>query len=180
VSTIKNQAARAQETREQKRTRLADPALAGSVENQRQDQASNITLQINMTAARKQEFENRKRMLDADIVGLKRMKDRAARGYTEAAKAGYDRIYERGKQLAQVLADTYGIAVSYPPYDPPTNVISGEVVTIKPRSAEERAAEGAYRETKGMGPSGKGSGVLPGYPGTDAGTAWLNVQGVKP
>lgn len=175
MTTHKSKAARAAETKEEKRTRLADPAL-DSVEEQRAVQASNPTLQANITAARKQAFENQKRLLQAEISGLQRMKDRAARGYSEAAKVGYDRIYDRLLRLGQVIADDFGEAVTIPDYDPPVNGLPSNVKTIQPRSAAEQAAGSAYRETKGMGPSGKG-GPAPGFPGSDADAAWLNVQG---
>jgi hypothetical protein len=177
MTTHKNKAARATETKEEKRTRLADPAL-DSVEEQRAVQASNPTLQQNMSAARKQTYDNQKRLLEAEFLGLKRMKDRAARGYVQAARAGYDRIYDRITRLAQVIADDFGEAITVPAYDPPVDVMPSNVTTIKPRSAAERAAESTYRETKGMGPSGKG-GPAPGYPGSDADAAWLSVQGAK-
>lgn len=179
MTTQKNKAARAEETKQEKRDRLVDPAL-DSVEEQRAVQASNPTLQTNMTAARKQEYENRKRELQGDITGLQRMKDRAARGYAEAAKQGYDRIYDRLLKLGQVLADEFGESITLPAYDPPVNSLPSKVVTIAPRSAAEQAQAGAYRETKGMGKSGKG-GPAPGAGfGTAADDAWLNVQGVKP
>lgn len=177
MTTQKNKAARAAETKEEKRERLHDPSL-DSVEEHREVQASNPTLQQNMSAARKQEFENRKRELAGEITGLQRMKDRAARGYSEASRAGYDRIYDRLTRLAQVLADEYGEAITIPDYDPPVNALPSKVRTIAPRSASEQAKAHVYRETKGMGPSGKG-GPAPGLPGTDAGDAWLHVQGVK-
>jgi hypothetical protein len=175
MTTQKNQAARRQETKQEKRGRLVDPAL-DSAEEQRAVQASNPTLQANMTAARKQEFDNRKSELQGDITGLQRMKDRAARGYSAASRAGYDRIYQRLTRLAQVLADQFGHEVSIPEYDPPVEGANVKMRTVAPRSAAERASEGAYHETKGMGPSGRG-GPAPGYPGTDADDAWLNVQG---
>ena len=179
MTTQKNRAARVQETREAKRTRLVDPALDAAAEEQRELQANNATLQANMTAARKLEFDNRKRELDGEIRNLQRMKDRAARGYVEAARAGYDRTYQRLTRLAQVIADDFGQAVTIPDYDPPVDGMPSKVTTIQPRSAEARAADGSYRETKGMGPSGRG-GPRPGFPGTDANNAWLNVQGAKP
>ena len=177
MTTHRNKAARASETRQEKRERLADPAL-DTVERQRELQANNPTLQTNMTAARKQEFENRKRELEGEIRNLRRMKDRAERGYVEAAKAGYERTYQRLTRLAQILADEFGQAVSVPSYDPPVDAMPKNVTTIQPRGAEARAADGTYRETRGMGPSGKG-GPLPAFPGTDAGNAWLNVQGAQ-
>jgi hypothetical protein len=177
MTNHKNKSARATETREEKRKRLADPAL-DSVEEQRAIQDANPTLQQNMTAARRQEFENRKRELAGDIAGLQRMKDRAARGYSGAAKAGYDRIYQRLLRLGQVLADEFGETVVIPDYDPPLDSLPSKVHTITPRSVAERATDGRYRETKGLGPSGKG-GPAPGFPGTDADQAWLNVQGAK-
>lgn len=175
MTTHKNKAARAAETKEEKRTRLADPAL-DSVEEQRAVQASNPTLQANMSAARKTQYDNDMRQLTGDITALKRMKDRAARGYVQAARAGYDRVYARLTRQAQVIADEFGHSVDIPAYDPPVDALPKEVTTIKPRSAAERAAESTYKETKGMGPSGKG-GPAPGFPGTDADQAWLSVQG---
>jgi hypothetical protein len=177
MTTVKNKAARAAETKEERRTRLADPAL-DSVEEQRAVQDSNPTLQANMSAARKLEYQNRRRELEGDIRNLARMKDRAARGYVEAARAAYDRVYARLTRLGQVLADEFGETVVIPAYDPPINELPTNVTTIKPRSAAERATDGKYRETMGLGPSGKG-GPAPGFPGTDADQAWLNVQGAK-
>lgn len=177
MTTQKNQAAQRQETKEERRLRLTDPAL-DSVEEQRAVQLSNPTLQAQIRAARKQEFENQKRLLEADISGLQRMKNRAALGYSEASRQGYDRIYARLERLGQVLADEFGEAVTIPDYDPPVSGLPSNVKTIQPRSAAERATAGAYRETKGMGPSGKG-GPAPGFPGSDANEAWLNVQGAK-
>ncbi len=178
MTTYKNIDARRAETREEKRQRLADPALDSTVEDVRAVQAGNSTLQAGIAAARKQELENRRRQLDADIVGLRRMADRAARGYVQASRNGYDRIYERVTHLAQVLADEFGQSIDIPAYDPPTDGRSGKTLTVVPRSAAAREHDGAYRETGGRGPSGQ-AGPEPGIPGTDANTAWLNFQGVK-
>jgi hypothetical protein len=155
MTTHRNKAARQQETREERRQRLADPA-SNVVEEQRQKQADNLTLQINVTAARKQEFENRKRELDADIIGLQRMRDRAARGYAEAARAGYDRIYSRVLRLAQVIADEFDHEVPVPQYDPPTDGRTVQMISVKPRSVQGQAADRSYVETGGKGKSGKG------------------------
>jgi hypothetical protein len=177
MTTQRNKTARAAETKQEKIERLKDPAL-DSVEEQRAVQDSNPTLQSNMTAARKQTFDNQKRLLEAEITGLQRMKDRAARGYSEASRTGYDRIYQRLLRLGQVIADDFGEAITIPDYDPPVNALPSKVKTIQPRSAAEQAAGSTYRETRGMGPSGKG-GPAPGFPGSDADAAWLSVQGAK-
>ncbi|MGH9642369.1 MAG: hypothetical protein ACRD3Q_08070, partial [Terriglobales bacterium] len=117
MTTQRNKAARAAETREEKRKRLADPALANAGAERRQEQDGNQALQAGLSAARKQECENRKRELTGEIRNLKRMQDRALCGYTEAARAGYIRTYDRLARLAQVIADEFGESVTIPAYD---------------------------------------------------------------
>ncbi len=176
MTTYKNIDARRAETPEERRQRLADPALDNAVEDRRAIQDSNLTLQQGIAAARKQEFENRKLQLDSDIIGLRRMTDRAARGYVKASRDAYCRIYERVERLAQIMADEFGHGVDIPAFDPPTDGRSGNTRTVEPRSVAARVQDSFYRETGGKGPSGR-AGPEPGVPGSDANTAWLNFQG---
>lgn len=173
MTSYKQRDARAQETPQAKRERLADPALADSVEEQRSIQESNPTLQQNKRQAAADISDNLRRALEGAIAAVKVATP--GRDIDTNGRFRYDRNYQRMREAARQVVLQSGKPVSVPAYLP----APAQTELTAELGPEDFRASSAYRETLGMGPSGRG-GPLPGYPGSDQDNAWLAVQGEVP
>lgn len=150
-----------------------DPEAVAQEAERRESLSVNAPYQRGVVHAESQEKANRRGELMQNLVDLKRVT--LNRDTTQPARDAYDRKWRSVHAMAQRFATAFGESVSIPAYLPPPLVTAESTVTIRPGAP----ADGTYLETKGLGSTGKG-GPLPGFPGTDANDAWLNVQGAKP
>ena len=135
--------------------------------------AQNSTLQSGIARARALDIENRRGELTAAFSDLRRMKLSASQGNFQASVAGYGRVYQRIQRLALAIANATGQAVDVPEFDPPTDDMGARMSTIQPADV----APGLYKETGGLGPSGKG---LPSAaPAPDSGLGTEDGQWLK-
>lgn len=156
-------------------------------------------VQRGMAAAKATE---RMRVL-AVLSGAQADVDRTAlkKSLNQQSRDAYDRAYDRLERAARVHADETGNVVSIPVRDPPAALpdelhmwarsvaaalakhniaipalpVPSLMRDIHPGPGQYAA--GQYRETLGMGKSGKGA-PPPNFANPDANAAWLNVQGV--
>lgn len=139
----------------------------------RESMKQSAPYQRGMHSAGELEKSNRRGELTQNLKDLKRVT--VNRDLNQPSRDAYDRKWRAVYAMAQRFATAYSEDVQVPAYLPPPEVTAVDVVTVKPGAPPD----GRYKETGGLGPSGKG-GPLPGAPGTDADIAWLSVQGVKP
>jgi hypothetical protein len=155
---------------EKSRPLPVDPESADRETERREALAENTTLQTNIANAHAQELANRRGELTASFSDLQRMK--SSTGNLQAAYEGYCRVYRRIERLATVIAGITGESIEVPEFDPPqvlstkTRMIgppasTAEVVTRPDGTKVTVDKAGAYRETKGMGKSGRGGPGIP-------------------
>jgi len=150
-----------------------DPGAEAQEAERRESLNVNAPYQRGVVHAESLEKSNRRGELAQNLADLKRVT--LKRDTTQPARDAYDRKWRAVYAMAERFATAFGETVSMPAYLPPPQATAESTVAIEPG----KPADGSYRETKGMGPSGKG-GPLPGFPGSDADAAWLSVQGAKP
>lgn len=172
---------------QQKRPLPPDPEAAAKEAERIEILATNTSHQARVTAAQAQELANRQRELESEFANLQRMK--TARGSMQAAYDGYCRVYQRIERLAGVLAAEYEREISIPVFDPPplpgalnTRSVGVpkspvELVTRPDGTKATVDTSQAYRETRGVGPSGKGIPRV--IPGSAADHDWVDTAGVK-
>ena len=161
-----------------------DHEAAAQEAGRREPLAANESHTTRVRAAEAQELANRRGELTASFSDLQRMK--SSQGNLQAAYDGYVRVYRRIERLATVICGVTGETIEIPAFDPP-QVLSQKTRTIGPAPSTAEVItrpDGskvtidpatAYRETKGMGKSGKGG---PGIPIPGSALDWPQ-EGVK-
>lgn len=128
-----------------------------------------------MDAARKQAGGN---IAGALAVAVSSVHVAAAeRDASQPRRFRYELAYKNLRQAAYNYFCHFKEEPEVPAYLPPPSVATGYVRMGRENPAPPQS--NAYRETRGMGPSGKGGPGI-GIPGTASEEAWLNVQGVTP
>jgi hypothetical protein len=156
-----------------------DPHAEAQETERREALAANAPHTERVRQAEAQELANRRGELTASFADLQRMK--SSQGNLAAARAGYDRVYQRIERLATLIAGLTGESIEVPDYDPlavlstKTRVIgpppsTAEVITRPDGSKVTVDTAKAYRESKGMGKSGKGG---PGIPIQGSAADWV-------
>lgn len=131
----------------------------------RPPRAANAAYARGVAQATEQFAANTRGQLETALGDLRRVTP--DRDRCQAARDSYERTYDRVRDAAQRVAGIDGKPVSIPKFLPPPQR-SEEYVTVGPAPF----GHGHYRETKGLGPSGKG--VPPVIPGSGADHDWIN------
>ena len=168
---------------EKRKSITVDPEAEQQEATRRAELGGNNAYRRGVLAAQAQERANVQSALTTALADLKRVS--LKRDTTVAARDAYDRCYSRVVKAAERAALALvgsigedgkvitGPKITIPAWLPPPTPAAEQTVSIgAPR------ADASYRESKGMGKSGRG-GPAPGESGTDAHEAWLNVQGAK-
>ena len=158
-----------------------DHEAAAMEADRRESLAANESHATRVRAAEAQELANRRGELTASFADLQRMK--TSRGSLQAAYDGYVRVYRRIERLATVICGVTGESIEVPAFDPP-QVLSQKTRTIGPAPSTAKVivrddgttvtvdTAKAYKETKGKGPSGRGTAGIP-IPGSAADHNWV-------
>ena len=162
-----------------KRKIKVDPEAASQEAERRESLATNESHTVRIRAAEAQELSNRRGELTASFSDLQRMK--SSQGNLQAAYDGYRRVYSRIERLASVICGLTGESIDVPDYDPPL-VLSVKTRRIGPPASTAEIVvrddattatidpTTAYRESLGMGKSGKGG---PGIPIPGSALDWV-------
>lgn len=150
-----------------------DSELAAQEQRRRDELAGNGEYQRGRAQAKAQAIANDRSTLQAEIANLKRATP--TRDANTPGRDKYNRTYNRVVKAAERLALATGQPVSGVPawLAPPEPTAENSVTIAVPKPAPTPIVKPA-----GMGKSGKG-GPAPGFPGSDAHDAWLNVQGAR-
>jgi hypothetical protein len=154
-----------------------DPEAEAQELERRAELNGNDAYQRGMAHAQAQERANAQNALNQGLADLQRVS--LNRDTTQAGRDSYNRCWNRVEKAAQRVASiTDGAivdgnvteaAVTIPAWLPPPTPTKEQTVTVRaPRT------DGAYRETKGMGPSGKGLPLR--GPGSNTDPDWMNTK----
>lgn len=149
----------------QKNQYFADPELARLEQERRADLAANPAYARGIEQAQQQFKENTRLELEAELANLRRVSP--DRDRCQATRDGYERCYKRLESTARRYAGLIGAPVQIPKYLPKPST-RDEFVNVGPAPAEVAT----YRETRGLGPSGRG--IPPAIPGTASDHGWAD------
>jgi hypothetical protein len=130
---------------------------------------------LHRSQAAQTNFDNLQRVFNDALAAVKVSEQK--RDVSQNQRSRYELNWSKLRAAARnyaPLAKARGIKVLVPKYHAPLNTSAEYEEFVPPPESD-----GAYLETGGMGPSGKG-GPLPGFPGSDADNAYRSVQGVTP
>lgn len=158
----------------------ADPELEAAEQRRRDELASSGAYQRGVAQAKADALRNIRGILETKLSDLKRAT--VTRDTNIPGRDKYNRVYNDAVKAAERLALATGQPVSgIPAWLPPPAPTDEDTVTIGVPKVDPNAllltAQGKVAKPAGMGKSGKGSGVTPGFPGSDQHNAWLNTQG---
>lgn len=144
-----------------------DTELAAAEDRRRAELAGNGSYQRGVAAAKATAIANDRSALQTELDNLKRAT--VTRDANVPGRDKYDRTYHRVVKAAERLALATGAPVSgVPAWLPPPAPTAENTVTIAvPKPAP----------TPIVKPTGRGSSLVPGFPGSDQNNAWLNLQG---
>lgn len=147
-----------------------DPAAEQAERERRETLANNSELQRGIAAAKLNQNNNLERALFEAIASVNLCAVTESTSYNQRLR--YERAYENMRKAARQVIFATGKGVQVPKYIHPPEPTASNTETL---TADDFRSSDMYRETGGLGPSGKG-GPVPDFSGDN--TAWLDVQGV--